>query len=757
MKKLLLLYLLSVSFSFSFSQYNVKFIVHPPKPYTDHIYIAGSFNKWTPGDSSYLLLPLDGQQSSVTLTLPPGHYEYKFTRGDWSKVETTEAGLDIENRIIDITHDSIVKINIEGWLDDFKDVSSLPDSIRWRVAYSRSFFYLEKNLDSSYKYAQLANALLPKLNDKKYEAAVARILGKVIQRQGNHQRALEYYLKQLSLLQELKDTLSISFCLLDIGHLFLGIKDYAKAKSYYLKVAEFDPIKTSVFGNNAPNLALVKIGRIHYDLREPDSAKWYASQAYNLSLKTIDRRSQSEALTLLGNIVADEGKISEATNYYRLAIEQAKIYNSSSAIAENYQYIANAFYRNNQVDSSLYYARETLALAEEINSPFAIADASNLLATLFKKKGQADSAFRYLENVLAAKDILFSQNRNQQLQTILFNEELQKQESKANNDKFKTQVKLYMMAAGIILLLWLCIFLLVNNRRKHQINKLLNERGEKIKKTLAELELTQTQLVQKEKMASLGELTAGIAHEIQNPLNFINNFSEVSVDIAKELKEELATINVASHEQMNLKSIVEELIQNQQKIIEHGHRADAIVKGMLQHSRNTAGEREPININILTEEFLRLSYYGLKAKDKSFSATYKTDFDNSIGKIIVVPQNIGRVLLNLFNNAFYSVAEKKKKLNGNFEPTVWVSTKRLNGQIEICVRDNGLGIPENVVSKIFQPFYTTKPTGHGTGLGLSLSYDIITKEHGGMLSAETKEGEFALFKLVLPEVMEKKR
>ena len=752
MKKLFLLHLLLFYSSVLFCQYHVRFEVTQPEPRQDKIFVAGSFNTWNPGDTNYQLspLPLDAKHSYINIKLPAGRYEYKFTRGDWGTVETQEAGLDIANRVIEVARDTTVKVSIQGWLDVFKDIPKLADTTQWQVAYSRSFFYLDRNLDSSYKYAQQANAMLLKLDDEKYDAAMARILGRIMQSQGNYQKALEYFLEQLSLVQELKDTLSIAFCFLDIGNLYLETKDYAKAKNYYLQVIKFDPNKSSAFGRSAPNLALVRMGRIYYNLHQLDSARFYTTQAYQLALKPIDRQSQSEALTLLGNIVADEGQKEKAINYYLLAIEQGKLYNSSSVIAENYLHIADVFYRHQQADSGIYYARKAFDLAGQLGSIYIIADASDLLVKLFQKTGHTDSALKYLETVVTAKDSLYIQNKNQQLQTIEFNEQLQKQESHAKQQKFISQVRTYILTAGLTLLVLICIFLLVNIRRKQQANKLLNQRSEKIQRTLAELETTQSQLIQKEKMASLGELTAGVAHEIQNPLNFINNFSEVSMEIARELKEEISVLDIDTNEKNNLKSIADDLVQNQQKIMDHGQRADAIVKGMLQHSRNAPGEREPININILADEFLRLSYYGIKAKDKNFNAVFKTDFDENIGKINVVPQNIGRVLLNLFNNAFYSVAEKKEKLKGSFEPTVWVTTKKKDDKIEICVKDNGLGIPQDIINKIFQPFYTTKPSGHGTGLGLSLSYDIIVKEHGGTLNVESKEGEYAQFILGLP-------
>ncbi|HRI22194.1 MAG TPA: ATP-binding protein, partial [Panacibacter sp.] len=260
----------------------------------------------------------------------------------------------------------------------------------------------------------------------------------------------------------------------------------------------------------------------------------------------------------------------------------------------------------------------------------------------------------------------------------------------------------------------------------------------------SELKSTQSQLIQSEKMASLGELTAGIAHEIQNPLNFVNNFSEVNKEMIAELKEEIDKGNYDE-----VKIIADDIEANEEKINHHGKRADAIVKGMLQHSRTSTGKKEPADINALCDEYLRLAYHGLRAKEKDFNATMKKEFDEAIGNINLIPQDIGRVLLNLYNNAFYAVSEKKKQQTENYEPTVSVKTKKLDGKIEISVKDNGNGIPQKVVDKIFQPFFTTKPTGQGTGLGLSLSYDII-KAHGGEIKVETKEGEGTTFIIQLP-------
>ena len=288
-----------------------------------------------------------------------------------------------------------------------------------------------------------------------------------------------------------------------------------------------------------------------------------------------------------------------------------------------------------------------------------------------------------------------------------------------------------------------------NNRQKRKANAVLE-------KTLSTLKATQTQLIQSEKLASLGELTAGIAHEIQNPLNFVNNFSELSVDLVKDLKDEIEKPDI---DKEYVSELFTDLSQNQEKINHHGKRASSIVKGMLEHSRASTGVRELTDINKLADEYLRLSYHGLRAKDTTFNADFSTDFEGNLPKMEVIPQDIGRVLLNLINNAFYAVHQraqlsKSSKLlessGESYTPSVSVATKQLENAIEILVKDNGTGMPESVRTKVFQPFFTTKPTGQGTGLGLSLAYDIVTKGHGGTLEVESTEGVGSEFIITLP-------
>ncbi|TSD63823.1 GHKL domain-containing protein [Inquilinus sp. KBS0705] len=277
------------------------------------------------------------------------------------------------------------------------------------------------------------------------------------------------------------------------------------------------------------------------------------------------------------------------------------------------------------------------------------------------------------------------------------------------------------------------------------LERQVNDRTAELNQSLTNLKATQTQLIQSEKMASLGELTAGIAHEIQNPLNFVNNFSEVNTELIDEM---YAEIEKGDYEEV--KAIAGDIKENQRKISQHGKRADFIVKGMLQHSRSSTGERQLTSINTLADEFLKLSYHGLRAKDKSFNAELYGNFDADLPQINIVQQDIGRVLLNLFNNAFYAVSERKKTAGPDYKPEVTVSTSTEGSQVIIKVKDNGIGIPDAIKEKIMQPFFTTKPTGEGTGLGLSLSYDIVVKGHGGSIDINSKEGEGSIFIIKIP-------
>ena len=370
-----------------------------------------------------------------------------------------------------------------------------------------------------------------------------------------------------------------------------------------------------------------------------------------------------------------------------------------------------------------------------------------LLAELHEKTGNNEKARDYYKSYISLQDSL--QADREKYGSLSFETEQQMNENELSITKLQSENKISDLTKkfsfGIVaLVLLLAGVVYYRFKSKQKANKVLET-------TLNNLKSTQSQLIQSEKMASLGELTAGIAHEIQNPLNFVNNFSEINQELIAEMNTEIEKGNYSE-----VKEIAKDVSKNEQKINHHGKRADAIVKGMLQHSQSSSGIKEPTDINKLADEYLRLSYHGLRAKDKSFNATMKTDFDGPIGNINIIPQDIGRVILNLITNAFYAVNEKNLSAVSNptavkYEPTVSISTKKVQGKVEIKVTDNGNGIPQKLLDKIFQPFFTTKPTGQGTGLGLSLSYDIV-KAHGGELKVETKEREGSEFIIQLPVV-----
>ncbi len=365
-----------------------------------------------------------------------------------------------------------------------------------------------------------------------------------------------------------------------------------------------------------------------------------------------------------------------------------------------------------------------------------------LIAELYKKMGNGNKAAETYSIFLAKQDSLFADQ--EKYRSISFEAEQQMNEKERSIANLESKNKIASLSRNF--LIGIAALLLLVAAGIYQRFRFKKKANLVLEKTLDDLKSTQSQLIQSEKMASLGELTAGIAHEIQNPLNFVNNFSEVSAELVKEMVDEVEKGNTEE-----VKAIANDVVQNLEKINHHGKRAADIVKGMLQHSRSSIGVKEPTNINALADEYLRLAYHGLRAKDKSFNATMKTDFDESIGNINIIPQDIGRVILNLITNAFYVVNEKNASTSSAgqaYEPTVSVSTKKTGDKILISVKDNGNGIPQKILDKIFQPFFTTKPTGQGTGLGLSLSYDIV-KSHGGELKVETKEGEGSEFIILL--------
>jgi len=591
------------------------------------------------------------------------------------------------------------------------------------IAYANAFL----QVDTGIMYAQRAISLARRLNYKKGEAAAQSSYGWTFWASGNYDKAAEIALKSLNLYKSLQDHQMIAPLYIQLAIIYRDAGDYQQALTY---------AKNGFDLSDSLNKPFLIIGSIYLLTNQIDSASFYINKSYELNKE----HPAGFLLYSLGEVEAKKKHYAQALNYYRAAITTGNNFD----IVYAYNDIACLYKEMGNIDSSIYYAKEITN-----KRPFSfflrgVLDAMTILAQDYKLKNQNDSAIKYLEASIALNSSLFNKEKTRAIQSLTFNEQLQQQEIEAAKIRYQNQVRMYAMLASLIVILLIAFILWRNNRRKQKVNILLQKQKEEIQNTLSELKSTQLQLIQSEKMASLGELTAGIAHEIQNPLNFVTNFSEVNRELVDELQNELETGNTAE-----AFSISTEIKENEQKINHHAKRADAIVKGMLQHSRASAGKKEPTDINALADEYLRLSYHGSRAKDKSFDATIETHFDESIGKIEVIPQDMGRVLLNLLNNAFYAVTEKKRLGSDGYEPTVSVSTQKEGDKVIIAVKDNGNGIPQKAVDKIFQPFFTTKPTGQGTGLGLSLSYDII-KVHGGDLKVETKEGAFAEFTVTIP-------
>src|SRR6266536_1660806 len=588
--------------------------------------------------------------------------------------------------------------------------------------------------------------------DKVGIAASYNNIGNIYAVQGNYPEALKNLFAALKIKEETGDKNSIANSYNNIGSTYYNHGDYTQALKYHLAALK---MRQEIGDKRGISSSYNNIGIIHDDKANYPEALKYQFAALKIQEEIGDQQGIAFSYGNIGLVYMHENDYDKALKYFSDYLKSSEEIEDNSGIADAYINIGNVYTKQKKNSDASLYLNKGLLLSKEIGSLDYIKNGYDGLAKLDSAQGNFKQALEHYKLYINYRDSLFNEENTKKLVQSQMQYEFDKKESLAKAAQEKKDVlaqrekKIQYCAIASLGILVLAVVIIAfiqwrHNKQKQAANNLLAQQKTNLESTLSELQLTQAQLIQSEKMASLGELTAGIAHEIQNPLNFVNNFSEVSDELIDEMENEL---NKGNKE--DAIAIAKDVKQNLEKILHHGKRADAIVKGMLQHSRVSTGQKELTDINVLADEYLRLSYHGLRAKDKSFNATIKTDFDESIGKINVVQQNIGRVLLNLFNNAFYAVTEKKKQLNGEYEPAVSVCTKKLDSKIEIHVKDNGVGISQKVVDKIFQPFFTTKPTGQGTGLGLSLSYDII-KAHGGEIIVETKEGEGAEFTVQLP-------
>ena len=637
--------------------------------------------------------------------------------------------------------------------------------------------YNEIDRDSALYYNEQRLVIAKKSGYKLLEAAVLNLKGYQKIQKGEYADGLKCLLESLKITQD-SNNLEVnhwiivfptnipgkarfhimSSCMHQFGILMRETENLPKEIEYFKKALllarQVNSIERQMISNSNLGSAYLRKGIF-------DSALYHTQQADSFALlpeyKGIFR---GRNIASMGDIYFKRGDYHQAKVLYLKGLDLSKSTNNLFNVAIAKHKLSQLYLKIKLNDSALIYAKDNLSLMYFLQQNFANFQLN--LGTLYediflayKQKNQQDSAYKYL---LIASQIKDSLNKVRiaklsAFQNVSFEETLRLEN--LENEKIQTEAKIriYSLLAGFMVVSVVGIILFRNNKQRKKSNLLLTTQKSEIEQQKKQVELsmeqlqsTQSQLVQAEKMASLGELTAGIAHEIQNPLNFVNNFADLNVELIDELQQELKTGNT-----VEAIAISNNIKDNEQKINHHGKRADAIVKSMLQHSRKSSGQKELTDINALCDEYLRLSYHGLRAKDKSFNADFATKFDTTLAPISVAPQDIGRVILNLVNNAFYAVNERQKKeQDSGYKPLITLKTSKEGDQVVIEVADNGTGMPERVKEKIFQPFFTTKPTGEGTGLGLSLSYDIVTKGHGGTITVETKEGEGTSFAIVLP-------
>ena len=651
------------------------------------------------------------------------------------------------------------------------------DSVKFKVSRTIYTFYEETNRDSALHYAQLRYAIAKKYNRKIEEGYTQ---GQMAYQQiylGRFSEALTNLTQAIQITTASKEEntweltpfntpgKSSQITLSMLNHMYghLKLQTGSSESLHYFK--EGRRIGMEIGNDFRVTVGDMLVATNYLLLNQPDSALVYAKEGEAYGNRGGITKYLAYIWSCMGNIYHQKGLDSLALVYYQKSLQYGKAEGNFTVVAGTYESLINYYQLKKNADSVLFYAAKNLAVVKSLGavtsfvaSEINLGNAYQNLAMAYSAQKNTDSANKYLQLSLTVKDSLtaIKLKRLAAFQRLTLDEQLRLQNAEKKRTEAENKRRIYMLFAGIIVAIFIILLIYRNNRQKQraytqlQMQKAETDlQKEKADVALQELKSTQSQLIQSEKMASLGELTAGIAHEIQNPLNFVNNFSEVSNELIDEMKEELSKGNYD-----DAKEIADDVKQNLEKINHHGKRADAIVKGMLQHSQSSSGQKESTDINKLADEYFRLAYHGLRAKDKSFNAIMKTDFDESIKNINIIPQDIGRVILNLITNAFYTVDEKKKRcqaelVEADYEPTVSISTKKINNKVEIKVTDNGSGIPQNIIDKIFQPFFTTKPTGQGTGLGLSMSYDIV-RAHGGEIKVETKQGTGTIFNIELP-------
>jgi len=576
------------------------------------------------------------------------------------------------------------------------------DTDRFNALHDLGNFYFTSLPDSALILDQQSYLIAKKNNWEKAQSHQLNNIASDYNELGDYANSILYYQKSLMLGEQAGDSLQVVNANGNIGAAYASKQDYQKALPYLLLTQKLlnDYSKKHQLKGQYKTLEAINLGNIgeaYLNLQKLDSAQYYLVLAYKSALSVDFKATFGFIKNGLGKIEDLKGNPRGALLYFKEAIAADKLVNNAQDLSVANLNIAKHYFKRKQTDSAIFYAQNALDVATKGNFKPDILNAAKELYTYYDELNNLPLALKYFKLSTAVKDSLFSQDKVKQLLSLDFAEKERQQEIQAAEEKAQNSLRIYVLSGGLGVLLLLALILWRNSRQKQKANSVLAQ-------TLSDLKSTQTQLIQSEKMASLGELTAGIAHEIQNPLNFVNNFSEVNNDLLAELKEEAAKGNLAE-----INAIANDLIENEKKINHHGKRADAIVKGMLQHSQSGTGTKEPTNINALADECMRLAYHGLRAKDKTFNAELIARYDESLPKVNVIPQDIGRVMLNLFNNAFYAVNQKSKTSGEDYKPTIEVTTFAPPlGGCGVKIKDNGIGIPDAIKDKIMQPFFHHK-------------------------------------------------
>ncbi len=635
------------------------------------------------------------------------------------------------------------------------------DTIRMDAGYKLGVFYDDVNLDSSVFYSEKGRIIANRLQLKLNEAEMLMDMSFVLSKMGNYPQSLNVLMQALTIAEDPSSEKNtwrlkkgetpktyrlkvLSYTHSGFGWLYFFTGNNQKRIAAYFEAIDIaESIRDTVVLANV----YVDMGDAYFNLNKMDSAIYFGQKSLQFfnALPFDDRKFEGDVHTSIGSCYQQMGKFELAKESFEKAIRVSEMQNNASQAGNAYVHLADLYRITGKADSSLWYYKNAVEAYKSVGNEKYNISSYRKIADYYLSKKMNDSSFAYLRLAAALNDSLgASENKKlREYQLMVFNEQLRLQQLEKEKIETKSKVRTFALLAGIVVVMIIAFLLYRNNRNRQKANVVLEKQKEELQTALVTLKLTQAQLIQSEKMASLGELTAGIAHEIQNPLNFVNNFSEVSKELMSEMNEELDKGDIKE-----AKIIAGDITDNLDKIHHHGKRAETIVKGMLQHSRNSSGAIEPTDLNALTAEYLHLTYQAVKRRDESMQVVLKTDFDPAISNVSIIPHDIGRVLMNIYNNAFYSVTEKKKTHRG-YNPEIAVSTKKTNDRVEITVKDNGNGIPENIINKVFQPFFTTKPTGQGTGLGLSLSYDII-KAHGGEMKVKSVVKENAELIITLP-------